>query len=1133
MTLDVRLLGQLRVDRPGDASGHRLTGLRAQAALAVLMLERDRGVPRDVLAEVIWPHGVPATWRTALRGVVKAVRDFLTNVLPECPSPVVAEDGRYVLRLPEGARLDVEVAAEALDAAWQALDVGELARARSRAAEAAASLRRPFLPDHDGDWAAGVRAHLGEQLLSALEVISQAAGALGDASGALAAADEAIARAPLRESAHRCRMAAYASGGNRSEALRAYHHLRGLLAEELGVDPAPETEAAYLDLLGASPASLPSPAGAAPARSRLGGPAPFVGRQAELARLSDAWECTVRGAGRLAVLTGEAGIGKSRLATELARRATEHGGLVLLAPCDRHAAVAYQPFVEMLDGRLRGVDRAELPPLGAAAWESLAAVFPSLAAGAPRPSPMDRAGLFDAVTSVIRWTTSDRPVLVVLDDLQWADDDSLLLLRHLLDHTADCRLMYVLIARQPRRLWQLLSDAIAGRPATTVDRIRLGPLAPAACRALVHGYGAAGDRTRCTRVLGDAGGHPGLLVAALRSVGTAGDGQDTGVPFGVHELVASVLDELTPAAAALVQAASIGPAPCELDALRRAAGVGEDGALDALDAALASGLMVEVGGGEGGRGGAPARYRIARELMRRAVQDQLSSERRRQLHARWADSIEAAHGGEVDRHVLDLAEHRLAAASGGDRHAVRWALVAARQARDRRAPADAATLARRALAHVPSADAELRANVMTELGLALAGAGDRDAEQVLLDAVVLARDGGRADLAAHAALGLADAARSRSRWRPEAVAVLQDTLAARRNGRAALGDEALTGRLLARLIQLDGGQPSRADDLAVATAQLRSRLRTLEGPRHLLDRASLAEDLAILAGAAGDRTAGLVATHHQAMVAAVTGDERAKREALDALATADSDARAATEALLAEHLVATAASQGRFDEAEAAAKAAGRRGTSASDLVGPPAPGSMVGRQLLIARWLQARADRATDPPRGSIDGDGEDVVAALLAGNRGHARFAARVLVNRAGALPDDDAWLHTVALLAVVAVDLDDRPLAEATSALLAPYAELTCGVGYRSFAGPASLHLGRLAAVTGELAEAERRLTAALGRLTAVGARPWSVVAQRTLATVLAARGRASDRTAVHALQAEATATATVSSSALPAS
>lgn len=258
MRSEIRLAGPVAI-RAADGEVRHLPGAQARVVLARLTLERGGGATRDELADAVWSDRLPATWTSALRTLVSRVRAFVASGLRADRALLVVQGGRYVLRLPEGTSVDVEVAGSAIASARQALENGGLLDARRLALEGVVRLRRPFLPECDGAWVAVRREHLEELLVMGLETASDAAMALGDRQGALVLANEAVMRAPLRESAHRRRMAAHAAAGNRGEALRAYERLRRTLSEELGVGPSPETEQAYLALLSSevSPTTLP------------------------------------------------------------------------------------------------------------------------------------------------------------------------------------------------------------------------------------------------------------------------------------------------------------------------------------------------------------------------------------------------------------------------------------------------------------------------------------------------------------------------------------------------------------------------------------------------------------------------------------------------------------------------------------------------------------------------------------------------------------------------------------------------------------------------------------------------------------------------------------------------------------
>jgi hypothetical protein len=606
-----------------------------------------------------------------------------------------------------------------------------------------------------------------------------------------------------------------------------------------------------------------------------------------------------------------------------------------------------------------------------------------------------------------------------------------------------------------------------------------------------------------------------------------------------------------------------------------AAGLDESTALDALDAALASGLVVEIGGdqperldrpvrltpaagipaigpvgspvtppfgtpvmgssflgiGPSGAGRRRYQYRFAHDIVQRTVYRQLSGPRRRHLHARLADAIEALRADDLSAHVPALAHHRAAGAGPtGDWRAVKWARAAAAQARERRAPNEVLRLCMQALQHVPREDAALRAEVITEVGLAQVQAGDPRGEQTLLDGAVRARMSGRLDLAARAALGLADLARTRTALRAEAATLIDEVLRTPpRRGETEALEQLVRARLVARQIELghapwpDGGHDVEAggvDAFGDALAALRRQLGLLVGLRNLDERLTLAEELATTATAAGDRAHLVLAAHHRATIAAMVGDRAATDEAVEVLAKAASEDGTANPGpgLLAERAVTLAVAEGRFPDALAAAtpSAPGAAASEEATVGVQPPAGSQIERQLFVARWLQGRlADDDPDAATSAV----ERALVSLARGDRGRARVALFAVATGVDPLPDGDTWLHAAGLLGLAAVELGDEVIADAVRNLLAPHAELVCGVGYRTFVGTTTFHLGRLAALTGDLAEAERHLNSALSHHTAAQARPWVVLSKHALADVLEARGRSSDRDWIAGLRSEA--------------
>lgn len=1107
----IKLAGPVMIEHRGAAPRH-LTSAQAQVAFARLTLERASGTGRDQLADTVWPEGLPETWASALRSVVSRVRAFVTSAESPDGPPVVAQGGRYLLRLPQEASVDLERAEEQVQEAGRAFTAGAYADAQRFASAGVTCLRYPFLPEHEGEWVNAVRERVHSLLVSGLETASLAAAAIGDGREALRYADDAVRQAPLRESAHRCRMTAHAAAGNRAEALRAYHRLRRMLAEELGVDPAPETQAAYIDLLGGAATVAP----ADPSGRTVVAPL-FVGRAAELARLAAAWADTAQGEGRMVLITGPPGVGKTRLAATAAQRVGLDGGTVLYGHCDHGTIQPYQPFLEAVSGFVEAMPQDAMPQLRTSTRTVLNA-----AADCDEPAPAAAAGrgeLLGALSDVLLGVAREQPVLLVLDGIETADRDSLVLLRRLLRHRSEAGLLIVATASSPGCDAANLAQAVveADRDGA-LDRIALSGLREPELLGLLRATATATSAAMPTphQLLSDTDGNPYLVLQLLRwyQDGLAGG---PALPPAILEYATLRLAALGDGPRRLLRAAALSGRTFELDLVAEAAELDHAQALDMLDVLMANQLVTEVHDA-GRHQRAQHRYRITQDVLRRAVDERASQSRRILLHGRIADAIEQHRPSELARYSEALAHHRAAgAAAQGDARAVRWCRHAAERAAGWGALPEAVQLHRQALEHVPADDHDLRAEALINLGLAQLAAADQACAQNLFDGAIRALHRGRIEIAARAVLGLADAVMVSSRLRSEAVALLDSLIRGAVDGhyRDTVDDVSLV-RLLARQVRLGALEPA-GDVPRAALSTLTWRLGEL-GPDQRKLRGELAADMLDVARATGDQHARLIAAHHCATVAEMAGDLAAREVALQELAAAvkDSDGLLpAGEMLLLEHAVATAVTEGRFVDALAVHRLVRRLPVDGIN----PQPGTVAGRQMLIARWLRAgRWPHAGNEPTGAVEAI-EQSLSSLVGGERGMPHLTIRAVATGAVALPGGDDWLHAAGLLALGGVELNDPQTAEALQDRLMPYAGVTCGVGYRSYVGPVALHLGRLATVTGDWVAAERHLTSALSVLAERGARPWMALAQTSLAEALQARGRPGDRRYSEALLNEA--------------
>jgi len=423
----ISLCGRYEVELDGERIEERLPGRQGRLLLAVLALNRSRVTGRDELIDLLWPGQPPSAPGEALSSVLSKLRQAVGRE---------RLTGRREIAFvpPDDVVVDFEQAHEAL--------------AQARPGEALAIASDDFMPGFDGDWVEERRRELREVRLGALEAIAQSAlTSGGEIAGAERAARELVRAEPLRESGHRLLMEALAARGDVAEALTAYDELRTLLREELGVTPSEAVRTLQERLLTGDRLEERGPSAAPTVVLRDRGD--LIGRGDELARLLAAWERARQGWLSFVAVGGEPGIGKSRLVTALARE-VQATGTVLYATCEEEGLFAYQPIIEALRQLVRSessaIDVAALGPGGA----ELAQLIPEVAhlgPVAPDAGPDDpearRYLMFAAVSALLAESAARSPLLLVLDDLQWADRSTLRLLRHLLRTQAEAALLVV------------------------------------------------------------------------------------------------------------------------------------------------------------------------------------------------------------------------------------------------------------------------------------------------------------------------------------------------------------------------------------------------------------------------------------------------------------------------------------------------------------------------------------------------------------------------------------------------------------------------------------------------------------------------------------------------------------------
>jgi DNA-binding CsgD family transcriptional regulator/tetratricopeptide (TPR) repeat protein len=882
-----------------------------------------------------------------------------------------------------------------------------------------------------------------------------------------------------------------------------------------------------------------------PGSLRLGSALPFVGRAGELARLRTLMPLAAGEGRRLALLSGEAGSGKSRLVRELAAATAGDGVRVLYGACDAVVQTPYGPFVEALERLVRELELEELRDAlggGAAELTRLLPDLPGRVGELSEPVAADpdteRLRLHTAVAELLTGAGRARPLLLVLEDLHWADSSTLLLLRHLARSAWDARLLIVASFRDteaelPPGLAETLADL---RRSEAVVRLRLGGLSAgevsefvaraagheldpdlSALATTIHEL-TEGNAFLVCELWRDAV-ESGALVASGGRLRLARPLEELGTPDSVREVVAQRLARLDPATTLLLELAATAGTEFELDLVRRAAALDEPGLLAALEGAVASGMLEEL----------PAQAlscRFAHELVRRAVYDGLPRTRRAELHLRVGEALAVGDGS--SRALADLAHHFAAAAPLGDlERAVDCNLRAALAASSALA-FDEATLRLRTALELGIEQPRERAGALLELGWASYRAGrEPDALQAFGAAAEIAREQGSAGLLARAAIGYEDAC-----WRPgladgRTVELLEEALTALGEGES---PELRVGLLsgLARVLDRRGErEPALARSAAAIELARRSGDRA--GLGRVLTRSYWSrgatphgEILAMLSEAKqigeelGDVEIRAEAMAWRVPTFVASGDlAAARREVEEGLEIAEQTAQPFILHVTELYRAAIALCDGRLAEAE---RVAARSHEWSSLLTGRDASAA-YGVQMFGIRREQGRLAELAPAVRilaGEVERDGpwRPGLAVLLA-ELGMEEEARRELGRiAAGGIERfrDSLWLATLAYLADAVAALGDADTAALVYPELEPYAGSNLVIGHLvACYGSADRHLGMLAATLSEDERAAAHFEAALALNRRMEAPTWVAHTAYEYGRFLRGRGGGDDERA----------------------
>lgn len=654
--LNIHLLDRLRVDN--DHAPLKLPNLRKTAPLWAYLLLHRGPMPRTTLCHVLWPDEGETSARANLRRHLHQLRQALPPTSPAKAWLLVTPD--YVQWNPESDY-------------WLDTDAFEQASGQIEEVEKAAALYEgELLPELDDDWVTVWRTRLHNLYLADLKQLVSRARMTTDYIAALGYAQLLLLAAPLDESALRLLMTIRYEAGDRSGAIAEYEQFVQLLRRELDVEAMPETVALHQAILNNTrlAGSIPDVE-----RSRISegrtqrATLPFVGREREFEWLRARWARAAVGAGSLVLVGGEAGIGKTRLITELSHTAQAEGARLLYGYTTFPEPTPYQAIITALRAATTLFASSEG---GRAMLSALLPLLPELAFQRPTLGPLprleperERDRLYVALHQCLVALAEPRPLLLILEDLHWAGAATLSFLRYL--WPALRRQPILLIAtyreeetgrRHPlRELRQELINQGHGDQQLVLTRL---PEA-AAVQALSRVEGLAGiDGAMLARFVQESEGNPlflGELISNLREaqvagqpVGTAG-GDGTPLPVSIRRVVVERTSRLATNTRVVAEIAAVVGTAFNVELVREVAGLEESQVLTALDEMLDHAIIREGGGS------ANYDYSFTHHLIQESIYEDIEDDVRRRRHRRLGLVLEDLYPERRSELAGDLARH--------------------------------------------------------------------------------------------------------------------------------------------------------------------------------------------------------------------------------------------------------------------------------------------------------------------------------------------------------------------------------------------------------------------------------------------------------------------------------------------
>jgi DNA-binding SARP family transcriptional activator len=1140
-----RILGPLEVVERDVAQP--LGGARQRAVLAILILHRGELVSGERLADELWGERLPATAAKTLQGYISRLRKTLGE-------DVLRTRGRgYVLEL-LGGQLDLNQFERYAGEGRDALAAGDAASAAESLRAALSLWRGPPLADFAYEpFAQAEIARLEEARLASLEDRIEADLALRRHRQLVAELERLVREHPLRERLRAQLMVSLYRTGRQADALDCYRSGRRAMIDELGLEPGRALKELEAAILRHDPAlEAPVEASASPRAASSGQIAavavrdevsrdPVLGREEQLAQLRGGLDGAFNGRGAVFMIGGEAGIGKSRLADELARDARQRRAHVVWGRCwEAGGAPAYWPWVQVLRSLSPDRETVALHAFRGPGASSLLALIPEQGnpsdaiSTATAESEGARFQLFDAVAGLLRQASGAQPLLIVLDDLHAADTPSLLLLQFLAGQLGETPLMLVGLYRDedPSEDGALRACLASLAREQTTRRMRLTGLTAADTAAMIASItGRQLPYSVARTIHAETEGNPlfvGEIVRLLDAEGRLEQPLDQPrrgrhLPDTVRQVIDQRLRRLTTDCRNLLEVACTLGREFGLNQLAAVAEIDEEAVLELFDEAIGARVLAE----------APTvgRLRFSHAVVRDTLYEGLPAGRRRAAHLRAGEILERLYASDPDPYLAELAHHFFQALPSGDTaRAIDYAQRAGDHAIVLLAYEEAArlyALALRALDLQAGKVGEKRCALLVALGDAWARAGDEPAARdAFLNAATLAESDGLPVLQAQAALGyggrfvwsrayndvhLIPLLEEALRALPAEASSLRVRLMARLSG--ALRDHSSRERrasLSAQAVEIARG----IGDPATLAYVLDGHYSAIMWPETPKQRLTIADEIIALAQQVADRERATAGRVYRVIANMELGRMSEAEKELQIIAEEAAALRQPAQLWIAAATRANLALfQGRFDDARALVDEAltlGERAQRRDAVLSHRLQLFLLDREVGGNAEIEALiSDAASEFPTRPVLRCALAYIHADL-GELGRTQAAIDDLAaNDFASIQRDNEYLFALAFLADAVNTLGDTRAAAVLYDLLVPYAHLNAMNADEVGTGSVSRTLGVLAAALSRWHDAARHFESARTHNQHMEALPWLAHTQHDYAKMLRARDRPGDR------------------------